>query len=96
MPYQLTHEADTLEKLRLDRQQWRLSAEVIGAEMQDFTSTITGVSCNTRVNSCLFSVQVLILDEHHIKKREAHIKLLQKALMINLADACKQCSEQGI
>ena len=42
------------------------------------------------------SVQVLILDEHHIKKRETYIKLLQKALMINLADACKQCNEQGI
>ena len=52
--YQLIHEEDTLEKLRLDRQQWRLSAEVIGAETQDFTSTITGVSRNTRINSCLF------------------------------------------
>lgn len=42
--HQLIHGDDTLEKLRLDRQQWRLSAEVVGAGTQDFTSTITGVS----------------------------------------------------
>lgn len=46
--HQLTREEDTLEKLKLDRQQWRLSADVVGAETQDFTSTITCVSCNTR------------------------------------------------
>lgn len=39
---------------------------------------------------------MLILDEHHIKKREAHIKLLQKAMLINLRDAWKQCTAQGI
>ena len=91
------HEEDALEKLRLDRQQWRLSAEVIGAETQDFTSTITGVSCNPMVDACLFifHIQVLILDEHQIKKRDGHIKLLQKALMINLAYAWRECSEQG-
>ena len=42
-------------------------------------------------------MQVLILDEHHIKKREAHIKLLQKALVITLMDEWKQQSgDQGI
>ena len=51
---QSTHEVDALEKLRLDRQQWRLSAEVVGAETQDFTSTITGVNYNSVVDSCLY------------------------------------------
>ena len=42
---QLSCEDDTVEKLRTDRQQWRLSADVIGAETQGSTSTITGVNC---------------------------------------------------
>ena len=43
---------ESIDKLKIDRQQWRLSAEVVGAQTEDFTATITGVSrcdCSIRV-----------------------------------------------
>ena len=42
--YQTMSDDESIESLKLDRQQWRLSAEVVGAQTEDFTTTITGVS----------------------------------------------------